>query len=626
MDATHPSPAAWGRLTRGELLRLHAESLREPERFWLAQAERLEWFHAPRSALDVALEEGDVAWFSGGRLNASVNCVDRHAVERPGKTALIWARNDPGQYERISYRTLKHRVGQVANVLKAHGVARGDRVVLYLSEIPEAVYGMLACARIGAVHVSVFPGLSAEALRERVLDSGARVVLTANEALRGQKRSPQKALVDEALAGLEQVERVLVVRRTGRAVHMTPGRDRFLEDEMARQRATCPAEWMSAEDPLFVLYTSHAPGQPQGLLHTTGGYLLHAALSHRVLFETTEDDVHLCPVPLSCASGHAYAVYGPLANGLTTVIFEGKPNVPSPDRYWQTVEELGVHTLMTAPTALRVLMRQAPHAARDHDLSTLRILATLGEPVGDAVARWYRDEVGGGRLPVVNTWSQAETGGAVLAAFPGLGEDKPGSVGLPFFGVAPVLVAEDGRIEDRAEAEGYLCFTRSWPGQARTVFGDHRRHRETFSARFPGLHFAHVRARRDGGGDYTLLEPGDDVVNILGYRITVEEIEGALTAHDAVREAGVVPMEDEHKGQAICAFVALHEDAEGPWSELVGALKEQVRRVIGPIATPGRITALPHLPRTRAGRVDRQALRERARRSFDEPTERGRNS
>ncbi|MCA9552064.1 MAG: AMP-binding protein [Myxococcales bacterium] len=626
----HPgSPlSAFARLSRAELLRLDAESRRDPEGFWLTQAELLEWFHAPSSALDVALEEGDVAWFSGGRLNAAVNCVDRHAVTRPGKTALIWAKNDPGQYERISYGALKHRVGQVANVLKAHGVGRGDRVVLYLADIPEAVFAMLACARIGAVHVSVFPGLSAEAVRERVLDSGARVVITANEALRGTKRTAQKAQVDDALAGLDQVERVLVVRRTPRPVSLVPGRDRFLDEEMAKQRSTCPAEWMSAEDPLFILYASQSPGHPQGLLHTTGGYLLHTALSHRLLFDAHEDDVHFCPVPLSCASGHAYAVYGPLANGLSTVIFEGKPTVPSPDRYWRTAEELGAHTIMAAPTALRVLMQRAPQAARDHDLSSVRVLATLGEPVGPSVARWYRDEVGGGRIPVVNTWSQADTGGVLLAAFPGLEANKPGSVGIPFFGATPVLVGEDGAIEEGSEAEGFLCFSHPWPGQARTVFGDHRRYRETYCSRFAGLHYSHVRAHRDADGDYTILEPGEDVVNILGYRITAEEIEGALAAHEAVREAGVVPVEDDLKGQAITAFVALHDDTDGPWSELVGALKEQVRRTIGPIATLGSITALPKLPRTRAGRLDRQVLRDWAQRdqSPRPNNDRGRNS
>lgn len=589
--------------------RRHTESVSDPSGFWAREAEALTWFHRPSSTLDVDAEGADVAWFSGGRLNAAVNCVDRHAQRRPGKTALVWVKNEPGQYEHVSYAALKHRVGQLANVLIAHGVRQGDRVAIYLSNVPEAVYAMLACARIGAVHVVVFSGFSAAALRERILDCGARLVITANEAVRGQRRIPLKARVDEAIGGVDHVERVLVARRTARPVAMQAGRDLFLDEQMAKQRSICPAAWMGAEDPLFVSYTAGGSPEPRGVLHTTAGYLLYVARTQAELFEARGDDVHLCPSNIGCITGHSYIVYGPLANGLTTVLFESTPTFPEADRYWRVVEDLGVNTLFASPAALRRVMREPRRLVEDRDLRSLRVLGALGEPMSPDIWTWYHEVVGRGRCAVVDTWWHTETGGVVMASLPGVVPPDPSGPLLPYPGVQPVLLGEDEEPVD-GEGRGELCFSGPWPGQARTLFGDHRRFRESFFGRQPGLFATGDHACRDARGLYRITERTDTFVNVSGYRLGAAEIEGALCAHEAVEESAVVPVNDDIEGQSIEAYVILRP-CGGAWApeELVGALKEQVRHAIGPIATPDSIRIVDELPRTRGGRIERSTLR-----------------
>lgn len=588
----------------------YAESLRDPSGFWMREAEALSWFHRPSSTLDVDPEGADVAWFSGGRLNAAVNCVDRHAATRPGKTALLWVKDEPGEYERISYGVLKHRVGQLANALLANGVRRGDRVAIYLPNVPEAVYAMLACARVGAVHVVVFSGFSAEALRDRVVDCGAKLVVTANEGVRGARHIPLKARVDEALGGVTHVERVLVARRTAKPVAMRPGRDLFLEEEMARQRSIAPAAWMSSEDPLFISYTSGGSAEPKGVLHTTAGYLLYVSRTQAEVFGSELDDVHMCPSNVGCITGHSYVVYGPLVNGLSTVIFESTPTYPSPDRYWRVVEDLGVHTLFASPSALRQLEREDERWVRERDLSSLRRLGVLSEPMSASTWTWYRELVGEGQRPVIETWWHTEAGGILLHSDPEASPQEPSGALIPFAGIQPALLGPDGEVVGDEAGAGELCLARSWPGQARTLFGDHRRFRETFFGRHPGVFATGDHAVRDARGFYRITGRGDAFLNVSGYRLGAAEIEGALLAHEAVAETAVVPVSTQVEGQSICAYVILRPDG-GAWvpEELVGALKEQVRHAIGPIATPDSIRIVDELPRTRSGRVDRHTLR-----------------
>ncbi|MDX2013386.1 MAG: acetate--CoA ligase [Myxococcaceae bacterium] len=589
----------------------YAESLTDPEAFWRAEAmARLTWFHPPESTLDVDLEEVDFSWFGGGRLNVAFNCVDRHAAKTPNKVALIWAKNEPGQYERISYRQLKHHVGRIANVLKAQGVQKGDRVILYLPMVPELAYTMLACARIGAVHSVVFAGFSADALRDRVLDAEAKVVVTANEGLRGSKRVPLKSVVDEAINGLSQIHRVLVVRRTDAETEMQPGRDLWLEEEAARQRSTCPVEWMASEDPLFILYTSGSTGKPKGVLHTSAGYLLYASMTFEHVFDIHDDDVHFCTADLGWVTGHSYIVYGPLAVGATSVLFEGVPNYPDFSRFWNIVDDLACTTLYTSPTALRSLMREGDGPVKKSSRKSLRLLGSVGEPINPEVWKWFHEVVGDGRCPVVDTWWQTETGGVLIAPLPHCTPPKPGSATLPFFGVEPVLVDDEGRLLEGNGVKGNLCLARPWPGQARTLYGDHRRFRETYFSRFPGLYFTGDGCTRDEDGYYWITGRVDDVLNVSGHRIGTAEVESALVAHDAVAESAVIGIPHDLKGQGICAWVVLRQGQE-EWDplQLSGALKEQVRHVIGPIATPDVIHIVPALPKTRSGKIMRRLLR-----------------
>ena len=602
-----------------EYQRLYRLSLDNPEWFWGEQAKALTWFHPWQSVFDADYKEVDFSWYSGGRINACFNCVDRHLPALGDKTALIWAQDEPGQYTHITYRDLKHNVARVANVLLHNGVKKGDRVCIYLTMIPELVYTMLACARIGAVHSVVFGGFSAESLRDRIVDARCKVVVTANEGLRGGKRVPLKRTVDRAIEGMSLVECVLVARRTDGDVPMQPGRDLWLDEETAKQRSTCTNEWMGAEDPLFILYTSGSTGKPKGLLHTTGGYLTYAAFTHKYVFDYHPEDIYFCAADIGWVTGHSYIVYGPLANGATSVIFESTPLYPDAGRYWQIIDDLGVTIFYTAPTALRALAAAGDEWIGKYSRKSLRVLGTVGEPINPEVWRWYHDVVGGGNCTVVDTWWQTETGGILITPLPGVTPTKPGSATLPFFGVKPVIVdpATGVPIEGNS-VEGALCLGAPWPGQARTVFGDHKRFRETYFTQYPGYYFTGDGARRDEDGYYWITGRIDDVINVSGHRLGTAEVESALVAHEAVAEAAVVGYPHPIKGQGIYCYVLLNGGfSESDNQQLIGALKEQVRQVIGAFAAPDVIHIAAGLPKTRSGKIMRRILRKIASSEYD---------
>jgi len=602
-----------------EYRRLYRLSLDNPEWFWGEQARALTWFHPWESVLDVDSEEVDFAWYSGGRLNASFNCVDRHLKALGDRTAILWAQDEPGAYQHISYRELKHNVCRIANVLLSHGVKRGDRVCIYMSMIPELAFTMLACARIGAVHSVVFGGFSAESLRDRIVDARCRMVVTANEGLRGGKRIPLKRIVDRAVEGMGFVETVLVARRTETEVEMRAGRDLWLDEECLRQRSTCTNEWMGAEDPLFILYTSGSTGKPKGLLHTTGGYLTYAAMTHRLVFDYHPGDVFFCAADVGWITGHSYIVYGPLANGATTVLFESTPTHPDPGRYWRIVDDLGVNILYTAPTALRALAQAGNDWVKRYRRDSLRVLGTVGEPINPEIWRWYHDVVGEERCAVVDTWWQTESGGILITPLPGATPTKAGSATLPFFGVKPVIVEPGtGKILEGNGVEGALCLASAWPGQARTVYGDHQRFKDTYFKAYPGLYFTGDGARRDEDGYYWITGRIDDVLNVSGHRLGTAEIESALVAHESVAEAAVVGYPHPIKGTAVYAYVVLTADHAGDDpDQVVGALKEQVRHAIGSFAAPDVIHVASGLPKTRSGKIMRRLLRKIAASEYD---------
>ena len=594
-----------------EYNRLYRLSIDNPEWFWGEQAKALTWYHPWQSVFDADYDEVDFSWFLGGRLNASFNCIDRHLATLGDRTAIIWAKDEPGQYQHITYRELKHNVARVANVLLHHGVRKGDRVCVYLTMIPELVYTMLACARIGAVHSVVFGGFSAESLRDRIVDAHCKVVVTANEGLRGGKKVPLKRTVDRAVEGMSFVQTVLVARRTDVDVPMEAGRDYWLDEETSKQRSTCTNEWMGSEDPLFILYTSGSTGKPKGLLHTTGGYMTYAAFTHKMVFDYHPGDIYFCAADIGWVTGHSYIVYGPLANGATSVIFESTPLYPDAGRYWQIVDDLGVNILYTAPTALRALAQAGDSWVKKYKRDSLRILGTVGEPINPEVWRWYHDVCGNGNCTVVDTWWQTETGGILITPLPGVTPTKPGSATLPFFGVKPVIVEPaTGVVQEGNGVSGALCLASPWPGQARTVFGDHKRFGETYFSQYRGYYFTGDGARRDEDGYYWITGRIDDVINVSGHRLGTAEVESALVAHESVAEAAVVGCPHPIKGQGIYCYVLLNSGyANEDKDQLIGSLKEQVRQVIGAFAAPDVIHIASGLPKTRSGKIMRRILR-----------------
>ncbi|MCU0863303.1 MAG: acetate--CoA ligase [Planctomycetes bacterium] len=598
--------------------RLYQESLQDTSGFWRRQAQRVHWFHPFERAFEQDFARAEVGWFLGGKLNASFNCIDRHLVERPEQTAILWVLDEPGQYRHITYRELHDQVGRLSNVLRRYGVKKGDRVAIYLPMVPEAVYAMLACARIGAVHSVVFAGFSAEALRDRVADADCRVVITANEGLRGGKTIPLKQTVDAAIAELP-VHTVLVAKRTDTAVPMQKGRDLWLADEMQKQRAYSPAEWMDSEDPLFVLYTSGSTGKPKGQLHTTGGYLVYASYTHQIVFDWHPGDVHFCAADVGWVTGHSYIVYGPLCNGATTVLFESTPLYPDASRYWQVIDDIQATIFYTAPTALRALLRFGDEPVKKYKRDSIRVLGSVGEPINPEVWQWYHDVVGDKRCAVVDTWWQTETGGILISALPGATPCKPGSATFPLPGVRPVLVDDQGKLLEGNGVSGNLCLAGSWPGQARTILNDHARFQQTYFTTYPGLYFTGDGCRRDEDGYYWITGRVDDVLNVAGHRLGTAEIESALVAHEFCAEAAVVGFPHDMKGQGIYAYVIAGKPADGvPAAEVEAVLRQQVRKVISPIATPDRIQVVPGLPKTRSGKIMRRILRKIAEGNYGE--------
>lgn len=608
-----PVPAGFlreGTLDQAAYEKLYERSVRDPEGFWAEEAQRLHWFRPWERVLEHDYAKGHHRWYLGGQLNACYNCVDRH-LEGPLRdtTALLWEGDEPGVVRRITYAELHRAVCRTANVLKKLGVRKGDRVTLYMPMIPELAIATLACARIGAVHSIVFGGFSAESIRGRMEDCQSSFVITADEAVRGGRTIPLKANVDQALNGSGQVCSCLVYRRTGGDVTWQAGRDHWWHEELAAADIgdDCPAEPMDAEDPLFILYTSGSTGKPKGVLHTTGGYLVYASLTHRHIFDCRPGEVYWCTADLGWITGHSYMLYGPLSNGVTSVMFEGVPNYPDAGRFWDICDAHSVQVFYTAPTAIRALMRESEEHVRKHKLESLRVLGTVGEPINPEAWLWYHRLVGHNRLPIVDTWWQTETGGILITPLPGATALKPGSAQRPFFGIRPVLLNEQGeRVE--GEGEGYLCLEFPWPGQMRGVYGDPQRFYETYFARFPGYYFSGDGARRDAAGDYWILGRVDDVINVSGHRLGTAEVESALVAHPAVAEAAVVGMPHPIKGQGIYAYVTLklhQEESE----TLRAALVQQVRKEIGPIATPDVIQWAAALPKTRSGKIMRRILR-----------------
>ncbi len=588
---------------------LYARSVADPEGFWAEQAEQfIDWFKPWDKVLDWDYHKAHIRWFEGAELNVCHNCVDRHLATRADQVAITWEPDDPdGTVRHLTYKQLHKLTCEFANVLKKNGVKKGDRVCIYMPMVPEAAIAMLACARIGAVHSVVFGGFSPKSISDRILDSDCRVVITADEGMRGGRVVPLKKNVDEALETCPNVHCVLVLKHTHGEIGWNSKRDRWWHTEMSEVDSDCPPEPMGAEDPLFILYTSGSTGKPKGVLHTTGGYILYAAITHKYVFDYHDGDIYWCTADIGWVTGHTYIVYGPLANGATTVMFEGIPTWPDASRHWQVVDKHGVNIYYTAPTAIRALMSQGDEPVSGTSRKSLRILGTVGEPINPEAWEWYWRVVGDKRCPVVDTWWQTETGGILITPLPGATALKPGSATRPFFGVQPVLVDAQGEELDGATS-GNLCINHPWPGQMRTVYGDHQRFFETYFQTYPGKYFSGDGARRDEDGYWWITGRVDDVLNVSGHRLGTAEVESALVLHEKVAEAAVVGFPHDIKGQGIYAYVTLMKGAE-PSDELKQELVALVRKEIGPIATPDAIQWAPSLPKTRSGKIMRRILR-----------------
>ena len=596
---------------------MYRRSIEDPEGFWADMAnEHVHWFRKWDRVADWRFDGGvGIRWFEGAKVNVSYNCLDRHLAERGDKPAILWEGDAPGEERRITFRELHAEVCKFANVLKSRGVRKGDRVCIYMPMVPEAAVAMLACARIGAVHSVVFGGFSPDALRDRILDSDCRVVVTADEGPRGGRNVPLKGNTHQALESCPDTHTCIVVRRTGNEVPWRDGRDLWYHEAMADASPDCPAEELDAEDPLFILYTSGSTGKPKGVQHSQGGYLLYTTLTFKYIFDYHEGDVFWCTADVGWVTGHSYVVYSPLSNGATTVMFEGVPNHPDFGRFWEICDKYGVNIFYTAPTAIRALMGQGDHFVKRSGRKSLRVLGTVGEPINPEAWEWYYHVVGDARCPIVDTWWQTETGGILITPLPGCTRLKPGSATRPFFGVDPVLVDPEGN-ELEGAAEGALCIKRSWPGQMRTVFGDHERFVRTYFSTFGGLYMTGDGARRDEDGYYWITGRVDDVINVSGHRMGTAEVESALVLHPTVAEAAVVGCPHEIKGQGIYAYVTLNAGTEGT-DELKKALVGLVRKEIGPIASPDAIQFAPGLPKTRSGKIMRRILRKVAANEID---------
>jgi len=607
----YPVPAevaahAW--INNDQYLEMYKRSVDDPEGFWADQANQfVTWFKPWDKVLDWDFTKGHIRWFEGGKLNVSYNCLDRHLDSRGDQVAIIWEGDSPNEDKKITYRQLHTEVCKFANVMKSLGVGKGDRVCIYMPMIPETAVVMLACTRIGAVHSIVFGGFSPDSLKDRIIDAEAKLVVTSDEGLRGGRQVPMKANADKALLSTPSVQKMVVVKRTGGRVAWTEGRDVWYEELMAKASADCPPEQMDAEDPLFILYTSGSTGKPKGVLHTTGGYLLHTAITHKYIFDYHEGDIYWCTADVGWVTGHSYIVYGPLANGATSIMFEGVPTYPDASRFWQVVDKHQVNIFYTAPTAIRSLMREGEGPVKATSRKSLRILGSVGEPINPEAWEWYYHNVGDGRCPIVDTWWQTETGGILITPLPGATDLKPGSATRPFFGVTPALVDAEGQFLEGA-TDGNLVITRPWPGIMRTVYGDHQRFIDTYFSMYKGLYFTGDGARRDADGYWWITGRVDDVINVSGHRMGTAEVESALVLHPAVAEAAVVGFPHDIKGQGIYAYVTLKMGVE-PTEALRKELIAHVRKEIGPIASPDVLQWAPGLPKTRSGKIMRRILR-----------------
>jgi acetyl-CoA synthetase len=598
--------------------KMYQESIQDPDAFWEKQARaHLNWYHDFNQVSDCDINSGLVAWFLGGKLNVCDNCVDRHVEKRGDQVAILWEGDEPGDVRRITYRELQREVCRIANVLRHKGIKKGDRVAIYMPMIPEAAMSMLACARIGAVHSVVFAGFSAEALRDRINDAHCKAVITADEGKRGKKTVSLKRTVDEAVMACPSINHVFVFPHTGAKVPFFPPRDIDLKEAMKAERPYCPIETVDSEDTLFLLYTSGSTGQPKGIAHTSAGFLLYAALTHRYVFDYREGDIYACVADIGWITGHTYVVYGPLANGATTMMFESIPTYPDSGRYWDMVERHKITQFYTAPTAIRAIAKDGDSFVKKYDRSSLRVLGSVGEPINPEVWKWYYEVVGEGRCNIVDTWWQTETGGIMITPLPGATPAKPGSATLPFFGIEPIILDEKGVELKGNNVSGLLAMKKAWPAMARTIQGDHERFMQTYLSMYPGYYFTGDGCRRDEDGYYWITGRVDDVINVSGHRMGTAEVESALVSHPGCAEAAVVGFPHDIKGQGIFAYVILKDGYEEN-AEVIGALKNEVRHHIGPIATPDFILITPGLPKTRSGKIMRRILRKVASQETDQ--------